>query len=692
MTGQIIAGVVLGPSVLGAIAPGPWHGLFPDVAAQRAMLDGVSQLAILLLLLMPGIGTDFCVFRDARRSAISISLGGILAPFVCGCILGQLLPASLLPDPGKRLITTLFLGTALSISSVKVVALVVRDLGFLRRTVGQVIIASAVVDDTIGWVIMSLTFGLARRGVIDLAALTVSLGGTALFLLLSFTVGRQLVFRLIRFSNDTFSSEMATVTTILVIAGLLALLTNAIGVHFVLGTFVAGILIGQSPILTRQLSAQVRGLTIGLFMPIFFTLAGFTADLPALANARFLALTAGLIALASLGKFFGAFAGGRMGGLSYAESFAVGCGMNARGSTEVIVASIGLQTAVLSHELYTAILVMAITTTTAMPPMMRWAFSRLPVRREEQERLERQELEARGFLSQVERLLVAVDPSPSGRLASRLAGLLAGARGAPTTVLQMNAPQVVSAEGPAEDSTTLVKAAAAGGIGTARGPEDVEVTTRMDDRTTAHEAIAAEADKGYGLLVIGREPAASGDRFDPQIARSAASSDGAFAITIARGRHRRQSAAAPLKVLVPVSGTRVARHGAEVAISLARASRGSVTAVHAVSSGERNPLWRRRPGGLEPRSSSDAAVREVRELGRHYDVAVHVTTRRASSAPRAILRELARGGHDLLVMGVTPRLGEQLFFGELAAQVLKSAACSLLFVCAEPMPESAARS
>ena len=167
--------------------------------------------------------------------------------------MGLLLPPSLLPSPEKRLITALFLGTALSISSVKIVALVVRDLGFVRRTVGQVIIAAAILDDTIGWIIMSVTFGLAVRGTIDLASVGQSVFGTLLFLTLAFTLGRRLIFKLIRWSNDHFESELATITTILVVALLMALLTNAIGVHFVLGAFIAGVLVGQSPLLTKHI-------------------------------------------------------------------------------------------------------------------------------------------------------------------------------------------------------------------------------------------------------------------------------------------------------------------------------------------------------------------------------------------------------------------------------------------------------
>jgi Kef-type K+ transport system membrane component KefB len=374
--GQIIAGIVVGPSVLGIIAPGLYHNLFPNSAEQKAMLDAVAQLGILLLLLMTGMETDLSVFRDVRRPVISISLTGIVVPFLCGVALGMLLPDSILPSAAKRLITALFLGVALSISSVKIVAIVVRDLGFLRRAVGQIIIAAAILDDTIGWIIVSVIFGLGLHGQVDFPTVGRSVLGTALFLILSFTIGRRLVFQLIRWSNDSLTSEMATITTILVICGLLALLTDAIGVHLVLGAFIAGVLIGQSPILTKRIHSQLRGLIVALFMPVFFALAGLSTDMRALAKPDLLLLTGGLILLASIGKFSGAFIGGRIGGLSYAESFAVGCGMNARGSTEVIVASIGLSMGALTQRLFTAIVAMAVVTTMAMPPMLRWAFKR----------------------------------------------------------------------------------------------------------------------------------------------------------------------------------------------------------------------------------------------------------------------------------------------------------------------------
>ena len=317
--GQLIAGLMLGPSLLGALFPDFQHALFPAAKEQKAMLDALSQFGILMLLLLTGMETDLKLVRQTGRAAISASLSGIIVPFACGVALGELLPDSMLPDPGKRLITSLFLGTALSIASVKIVATIIREMNFMRRTVGQVILASAIIDDTVGWMITAVIFSLALQGHVDAFSLAKSVLGTVAFMGLSLTIGRRLVFFVIRWVNDTFVSDFAVITAILLIMCAMAITTDLIGVHTVLGAFVAGILIGKSPILTRHIDEQLRGLIIAFFMPVFFGTAGLSADLTILKDPHLLLLTLGLIVIASIGKFGGAFAGGKLGGLSFRE-------------------------------------------------------------------------------------------------------------------------------------------------------------------------------------------------------------------------------------------------------------------------------------------------------------------------------------------------------------------------------------
>jgi K+:H+ antiporter len=695
--GQLIAGILLGPSVFGAVWPDLQHLVFPSSGEQKSMIDAVAQLGILMLLLLTGMETDLAVVRKAKRAALSVSLSGIAVPFACGFMLGELMPDAMLPDPERRLITSLFLGTALSISSVKIVAMVVREVGFIRRVVGQVIVASAIVDDTVGWIIMAITFGLAQHGSIDLASVAQSVIGTVLFLIASFTLGRRAVFLLIRWANDNFVMEVPVITTILVVMGLLALITHTIGVHTVLGAFVAGILVGQSPILTKHIDEQLRGLVIALFMPVFFGLAGQHTDLRVLADTSMLLLSLGMIAIASIGKFAGAFIGGAIGGMTVRESLALACGMNARGSTEVIVATLGLTMGVLNEGLFTTIVAMAVVTTMAMPPMLRWALSRVPLRPDEKERLEREAMEAKGFVSNFERLLVAVDHSPSGHLASHLVGLLAGVRRLPTTVLPAAAetekqpaePRLLPILRGIRGKTEPARASKAEAVVKSTGeqvevqdagpgtPPPLDVVTRQQD-ASVEEAVAEEVKKGYDFLVVGLEPTVEDGAFSNRIARVTEEFNGPFAIVAARGIHRDGADRVERDILVPITGTGFSRHGAELALALARASNVTLTALHVAGQSHKRS-WRRNVGGGRSGGGS-AILRELVLLGEQHGVAVKPMMSRHSAPEDAILQSLKSGRHDLVVMGVSQRPGGTLSFGDVPGTVLDHAEHSVILV------------
>ena len=680
--GQLVAGIVLGPSFFGVVLPDLQATVFPPDAQQRGMLDAVAQLGVLLLLLLTGMETDLRLVRRVGPPALFVSLAGIAVPFALGFLVGEVAPAWIIPNPEMRVVTSLFLGTALSIASVKIVAMVVRDLGFLRRNVGQIILASAVLDDTLGWIIIGVISGLATSGTLQVSGILLTVLGVVVFLVASLTVGRRAVSLLIRWTNDNLVSEMPVISVILAVTLGMALITQWIGVHTVLGAFVAGVLIGESPILTKHIDEELRGLITALFMPVFFCLAGLSADLTVLANPTLLALTVGLILIASLGKFGGAFIGGWLGGLSFRERVALACGMNARGSTEVIVATIGLSIGALNRDLYTMIVTMAVVTTLAMPPMLRWALNRLPLEAEEKERLEREEFEEKGFVSNLERLLLTVDDSANGRLASRLAGLIAGQRGLPTTVLRWHkvGPPTRDSDKPdAKDHATAVSEAAEAARITeteaGEGPAKVDVTTRLAG-AAIEEAVATEAEKGYDMLFVGVEGAGAADSpVAEDVAKAAIAFDGPLALAHARGEAGPDG---PLRILVPVTGTNLSRRAAEVAFALARSTGGRVTALYV------SPVGRPRGGLVNSLSGllrgEEAILRDIAILGDQSGATVRTAVRAGTAPDQAILRYAQNGRPDLIVMGVNRRPGESLSFGPVADAVLAGAKRSILFV------------
>ena len=688
--GMLLGGILMGPSVLGALLPEFQQALFPKAPEQKAMLDGISQFGILLLLLLTGMETDLRLVRRVGRAALSISLTGVAVPFACGFALGQFMPESLLPHPDQRFLTSLFLGTALSISSIKIVAAIVREMGFTRRNLGQIIVASAICEDSIGWIIIAITFSLAEAGSIDLMSVSRSVLGTAAFLIASFTVGRRLVFFLIRWANDNFESDFPVITTILVIMGAMALTTHFIGVHTVLGAFVAGVLIGESPILSKHIDEQLRGLILAFFMPVFFGIAGLSTDLTVLRDPQLALMALGLIAIASVGKFAGAFIGGEIGGLTRRESLALACGMNARGSTEVIVATIGLSMGALSENLFTMIVAMAVATTMAMPPMLRWALARVPMNKAEKERLEREEFEAKEFIPNLERMLLAVDQSPNGKFAARLAGLIAGPRGLPTTVLPLSQTGKNKAKGRGKQEEKKdagehdragegVKAAAEESKQrqiSEDEPGPVDVTVRRLD-ASSEEAVAKEAKKGYDLLLVGVANPATNGAFPPDVTRIAAAFEGPLAFTVGKGIHLRQPERSPLHILVPVNGTDVSRRAAEVAIAIAHACNCPVAALYVALGATDSPRKRR---GFRARQQEQAIMKDFVEMADRYDVTAKTAVRADLAPDKAILAELKEAKHDLIIMGAGRRPGDKLFFGDTAAAVLEKSPASILFV------------
>jgi K+:H+ antiporter len=694
--GQLIAGLFLGPSVLGALLPDLQHALFPAVKEQKAMIDAVAQFGILMLLLLTGMETDLKLARQSGRASLFASFAGIAIPFLCGMALGEALPDSMLPDPGKRLITSLFLGTALSIASLKIVATVIREMNFMRRTVGQVILASAIIDDTVGWIITAIILSLALQGHVDAFSLAKSVLGTLVFMGLSLTVGRRLVFGIIRWVNDNFVSDFAVITAILLIMCGMAAVTDLIGVHTVLGAFVAGILVGESPILTKHIDEQLRGLIIAFFMPVFFGIAGLSADLTILKDPSLLALTLGLVAIASIGKFSGAFLGGTLGGLTLRESLALGTGMNARGSTEVIVATIGLSMGALSQNLFTMIVAMAVVTTMAMPPTLRWALARLPMRKNEKQRLEREEMEAKGFVPKLERLLLAIDDSANGKFASRLAGLIAGSSGMPTTVMHIKtdkktgkaaaevakekateagetvkefaakAGQVVEAE--TKNGAQAKKAAETKEKGGEKSESKLDVSTMVEEPKP--EAVSEEAKKGYDFMIIGLEKTVTRrNEFHADVTSLASGFEGPLAVVDARDLHLENPLSAKLNILVPVNGTDVSRRAAEVAIAIARATKAPLTALYMTTGGKKRS-----------RQYEEAILKDIVALAESYDTEPRTAVRADLAPDEAILKETARGRHNLVVLGVGRRPGEKLFFGDIAAALLEKSEHSLLFV------------
>lgn len=288
-------------------------------------------------------------------------------------------------------------------------------------------------------------------------------------------------------------------------------------------------------------------------------------------------------------------------------------------------------------------------------------------------------------MTNLERLLVSVDASPNGQFASRLAGLIAGLRGMPATVVRISPAAHETAAKPAKgsagtDEQTIKEAAE---TAKAAEPEDqaprpIDVKTRATDGTP-EAVVADEARKGYDMMVVGIGDMLADGSFNAEVSRLAGEFEGPLAIAITRGVHAHEPLRSPISLLVPITGTEASRRAAEVALAVARASRARITALYVAAS----PLDA--PGndgyrGTPTRVHEEAILKDVTEMADRYQVPLQTAVRMELAPDQAILREADLRGHNLVVMGVSRRPGDRLFFGNVAQAIATRSRQSILFV------------
>jgi len=371
--GELVLGMMLGPSLLGWIAPDAFEGLFPADPEQRALLDVLSWMGIVMLVMIGGLEARLSILSRARGAVIGSWIGGFTLPFAAGFALGMVFPESLVPTVVGRPVFALFLATAMSISAIPVIARILIDLDLFRTRTGSVIIAAAVADDTIGWIVLSVVTGLAAGGVaVGSVARTILL--TAAFVGLALIVGRFVVDKVLDL-GPRLRIPHGNTSLMFAIVLCFAAVTQAIGVHLVLGAFVAALLIGRSGKVDGRSVAGLREIGMGFFVPFFFAYTGIKVDLTMLRGSA-LAFTVAAVVVACLGKVIGGGLGARLGGLPRWEALAVGFGLNARGAMELVIASIGLSVGVLNDATYAMVVLIAVFTTVMTAPLLRWCMGR----------------------------------------------------------------------------------------------------------------------------------------------------------------------------------------------------------------------------------------------------------------------------------------------------------------------------
>jgi Kef-type K+ transport system membrane component KefB len=384
VVGELTAGVLMGPSLLANVAPGVSAWLLPPDPAQLHLLDAVGQVGVLLLVGVTGMHIDLTMVRRKGKTAAWVSIGGLVVPLCLGVALGFALTSALsTPDTGRG-VFALFIGVALGVSAIPVIAKTLLEMRLLHRDIGQLIISAAAVDDVLGWLLLSVVAALATGGLLA-GQVLLSVGALLAVLAVTVLIGRPVVGAVLRAVGR--SGEPGPVIAAIVVLMLLSAAgTQAFGMEALLGALLCGVLVGSSGQLDLARLAPLRTVVMSVLAPIYFATAGLRMDLTALGRPEVLGAAALLLCAAVIGKFAGAYAGARLGRLGRWEAVALGAGLNARGVIQVIVAMVGLRLGVLSTAGYTVIVLVAIVTSLMAPPTLRFAVRRLAVTEEERVR------------------------------------------------------------------------------------------------------------------------------------------------------------------------------------------------------------------------------------------------------------------------------------------------------------------
>ncbi|HTQ44658.1 MAG TPA: cation:proton antiporter [Polyangiaceae bacterium] len=367
--GELASGIVLGPTVFGRAAPKAQHWLFPGGGPQ-IMLGGYTSVAVVLLLVVAGLEVNLGIVRRRGRSALLTSIMGIAMPMAGGVLLGVLLPDSDLVRPDHRALFTVFMGVALSISALPVIAKTLLDLGLFKTDVGLLVMSAAMVNDLVGWLAFSVLLGPMRGGALDLASVGRTTALTVGFILAALLAVRPILGRLIvKLQADHHSGSRRVLSLIVLLALFGASATQAIGIHAVFGGFVVGVAVGDVPQLKERTRVVVHDFVTNIFAPVFFASLGLRSDFVAAFDLRLCVL---VFVVASAAKIIGCTIGSRVGGMRWRPAAAVGFGLNARGAMEVILALLALDAGLLREQVFVALVFMALATSLVSGPTMKW--------------------------------------------------------------------------------------------------------------------------------------------------------------------------------------------------------------------------------------------------------------------------------------------------------------------------------
>jgi Kef-type K+ transport system membrane component KefB len=371
VVGEMTAGIVLGPSLLGSLAPNVYSLIFP--ASSLASLLAASQIGLVLFMFLVGLSLDVKEVRKNGHAAILISHVSIIIPFALASMLAVVLYHRLSDDRVDFVTFALFLGAAMSITAFPVLARILTEQNLLHTQVGVLTIACAAVDDVTGWCSLACIIVLVRTGQIH-RPVWFTIGGACSFTLLMIVGVRRALQRLTRRldSRGFLGDDQLALILFLLLSS--ALMTEYLGVHLLFGAFLMGSIMPKDSRLIHSIQDKFESLTVTLLVPLFFAATGLRTSIGLMSGVVMWAYCIVIVLVASAGKLGGCMIAARSLGASWRTAGAVGLLMNTRGLMELVILNIGLDIGVISPMLFSMMVLMALVTTFMTTPLLEWIY------------------------------------------------------------------------------------------------------------------------------------------------------------------------------------------------------------------------------------------------------------------------------------------------------------------------------
>ena len=369
VVGEMLGGLLLGPSFLGLIAPPAYALLFP--AGSVRFLNAVSQLGVLLFMFLVGLELDLVLLRGRRQVVTLTSHAGIALPLWAGAGLALLLYPTLSNQSVPFVAYALFIGCALSVTAFPVLARLLAERGLSKTTFGALALACAAIADVTAWCVLAVVLAVAEGRSLGLQ-LWMSLLGAGVFVTLMMTVGRRVIGAALTPRDDGMHLTSDRLAIALMIALASAWTTEQLGIHALLGAFVAGLAMPRAEAFASSVKSRLEELLGVVLLPLFFAVTGIRMNLAAIEGASMWLLCFVIVLVAIVGKAGGTILGARVTGLSWRDSASLGALMNTRGLMELVILNLGLEIGIISRPLFTMMVIMALVTTALTAPLLSW--------------------------------------------------------------------------------------------------------------------------------------------------------------------------------------------------------------------------------------------------------------------------------------------------------------------------------